>query len=444
MRVAVIVDGFRTGFCKQGTVLKDTPPELLGAFVVREMTTRMGFLNLKPSDIDYVVGSNVATPPNAPTLSRISAVRGGLPESIPAQVLTQNCGSGIAAVDYASNLIRVGRHNTVLVVGVESMSRIPLIYQDTIKRDFESLFYARTAKEKIGFMLKLLPKQIRVWKKEYQPKSGLMMGLTDVICDLIMGLTAENLAKNPLLHITREEQDAFALRSHQKASATRDDKLFDQEISKMFLPNYKSFFCLDQDNGIRSDINPKLMSKAKPFFDKKYGTVTAGNSSQITDGAACILLMSEEKARALGIPVLGHVVDYADVGFKPEIMGLSPVGAIAKVLKQNKMKISDFSVIEINEAFAAQTLACLKTMNSSQLMNKWFSGYGFDKALGEINDSQLNPRGGAIALGHPIGVSGMRLVITALNELKTRNHEYALISACIGGGQGNAMILRRS
>lgn len=440
----VVVDGFRTGFCKQGTILKEISPELLGAFAVKEMIMRMGSLNLKPSDIDYVVGSNVATPPNAPTFSRISAVKGGLPESIPAQVLTQNCGSGIAAIDYASNLIRIGRHNTVLVVGVESMSRIPMIYPDTIKRDFESLFYARNTKEKMRLMLKLLPKQIQVWKKEYQPKSGLMMGLTDVICDLIMGLTAENLAKDPLFHITREEQDTFAFRSHQKASMARDGKLFDQEIAKMFLPDRKSFFYLDQDNGIRSDINPKLMSKAKPFFDRKYGTVTAGNSSQITDGAACILLMSEEKARTFGVPILGYVVDYADIGFKPEIMGLSPVGAIAKVLKQNKMNLSNFSVIEINEAFAAQILACLKTMNSNQLMNKWFSNYGFDKALGEITDLQLNPRGGAIALGHPIGVSGMRLVISALNELKTRNHEYALVSACIGGGQGNAMILRRS
>ena len=185
------------------------------------------------------------------------------------------------------------------------------------------------------------------------------------------------------------------------------------------------------------------MSKSKPFFDKKYGSVTAGNSSQITDGAACLLLMNEDKAKTLGLPVLGYIVDYADVGFKPEIMGLSPVGAIAKVLKQNKMKLNDFSVIEINEAFAAQVLACLKTINSDRLMKKWFSDYGFENALGEISDSQLNPRGGAIALGHPVGVSGIRLVITALNELKTRNQEYGLVSACIGGGQGNAMILER-
>lgn len=440
----VIVDGFRTGFCKQGTLLKDTPPELLGAMLVREMVNRLRSWGLEPSIVDYVVGSNLATPPDAPTFARISAIRGGLPESVPAQNIMQNCGSGIAATDYASNLIKLGRHNTVLVVGVESMSRIPLIYPETIKRDFETLAYAKTIKDKIKIMSRLLPKQIQIWKKEYQPKSGLMLGLTDKICDLIMGLTAENLAKDPLFHITREEQDGFAIRSHKKATQAKENKQFEQEIVKLHIPDKKSFFYLDQDNGIRSDINPKLMSRSKSFFDKKYGSVTAGNSSQITDGAACLLLMNEDKAKAIGLPILGYVVDYADVGFKPEIMGLSPVGAIAKVLKKRKMALSDFSVIEINEAFAAQVLACLKTISSDRLMKKWFSGYGFENALGEISDSQLNPRGGAIALGHPVGVSGVRLIITALNELKTRNQEYGLVSACIGGGQGNAMILRRN
>lgn len=443
MRTA-IVNGFRTGFCRQGTLLKDVSPDMLGAAAVKEMVRRLKLMNISPSVIDFVAGSNVATPPNAPNIARVAAVKGGLPENIPAKTLNQNCGSGIAAVDYGSMLIEQGRYETVLVVGVESMSNIPMLYPDTIKKDFESLAFSKASKDRIKIMSRLLPKQLQFWKKEFMPKIGLIMGLTDPICDLIMGLTAENLAKDPSLQITREEQDSFAVNSHRKAFKAQNDKRFSQEITELFIPGQKAFLNLDQDNGIRTDAGPAMMAKLKPFFDRRYGSVTAGNSSQITDGASCILLMSDKKAKLLGLPVLGYVVDYAEVGFKPEIMGLSPVGAIAKILQKNDKKLKDFGVVEINEAFAAQVLACLKVMASDELMTKYFASYGFLKALGEVSEEQLNPRGGAIALGHPVGVSGMRLIITALNELRDRGQEYGLVSACIGGGQGNAMIVRRS
>lgn len=443
MNRTVIVEGFRTGFCKQGTFLRDVPADILGAMVVKEMIARLNMWGLKSSIIDYVVGSNVTTPPHAPTIARVAAIKGGLPKSIPAQNITQNCGSGISAVDYGSNLIKIGRHETVLIVGVESMSQVPLFYADSIKRDLEAFAYAKNWQEKTKIFARFLPKQIKVWQKEYQPKAGLLLGFTDPICGLIMGLTAENLAKDPSLEITRKKQDDFALFSHQKAKQAQ--KLLAEEICPLCFPNGSKYSCVASDNGIRKDPQPEAFAKTKPFFDKRYGTVTAGNSSQITDGAACILLMKEEKAKALGLPILGYIVNYTDIGFDPEIMGLSPVGAIAKILKQSEMSLKDFSVVEINEAFAAQTLACLKTMSSHFLMKKYFyQDYGFDTALGEIDSQNFNPNGGAIALGHPIGVSGMRLIITALKELARRNGDRALVSACIGGGQGNAMIVERS
>lgn len=439
----VIVDGFRTPFCKEGTLLKDVPADFLGALAVREMLKRMDRWSLPPTAIDFVVGSNVTTPPNAPNIARIAAVKGGLPWSVPAQTLNQNCGSGIAAVDYGRMRIESGKANAVLVIGVEVMSRVPLLYSDALKEDFYSLQRAKKNGEKMKIILKLYPKLFQFWKKEYSPQAGLLLGLTDTICDLIMGLTAEKLAKDPSLGICREDQDKFALRSNELASKAQESGIFKQEITPLIIPSEKDCVYIDSDNGPRNAAKPEMFQRSKPFFDRRYGTVTPANSSQITDGAACILLMSGGRAHTHGLPILGYVGEYADAGFDPSRMGLSPVGAINKLLKKTNRSLRSFSIVEINEAFAAQVLACLRVMSSDALTKKFFSTYGFEKALGEIDDKRFNPNGGAIALGHPVGVSGMRLIITALKELERRGGESALVSACIGGGQGNAMILER-
>ncbi|OGM96002.1 MAG: hypothetical protein A3B86_01980 [Candidatus Yanofskybacteria bacterium RIFCSPHIGHO2_02_FULL_38_22b] len=440
----VIVDGFRTAFCKEGTLLKDVPADFLGALAVREMLKRMDNWNLPPTAIEYVIGSSVTEPAHAKNIAHVVSVKGGVPDWVPGHTLNHNCGSGITAVDEARNLIEKGVYSCVLVVGVESMSRIPLLYSDVVKEDFYSLQRARTMKEKIAITLRLYSKLFRFWKKEYAPQVGLIMGLTDPICDLIMGLTAEKLAKDPSLGITREDQDRFALRSNKLAAKAQEIGIFKQEIAPLIIPTGKDCFYVDSDNGLRKFSKAEIFARSKPFFDKRYGTVTPANSSQITDGAACILLMSQSKAHTLGLPILGCVGEYNVAGFDPSRMGLSPVGAINKLLKKSGRSISNFSTIEINEAFAAQVLACLKVMSSDVLTKKFFSPYGFDKALVEIDSNRLNPNGGAIALGHPVGVSGMRLIITALKELERRGGESALVSACIGGGQGNAMILERS
>lgn len=442
MARTAVVEGFRSPFCKEGSNLKNVPPEFLGAMMISEMIQRMKNMGADPKLVDFVIGSNVATPAHAPNIARVAAVKGGLDPSIPADTIGKNCGSGIAAVNYGDLLIKAGRAHTIVVVGVELMSQIPLIYQDIIKKDFALLARPLPATAKVKLTLSLYSKLLRFWMKEYSPKVGLLLGLTDPICDLIMGLTAENLAKDSSFGITREDQDRFAVLSHRKASQAQ--KLLAQEIHSLYLPDKNKYSYIYSDNGVHKDASLEVFAKAKPFFDRRYGTVTAANSSQITDGAACILLMDEHKAKDLGLPVLGYIVDYCDVGFDPTRMGLAPVAAIAKLLKQAGQTLKDMSVVEINEAFAAQTLACTRVMSSNTLMDKFFSSYRLGNAPGEISESQLNPNGGAIALGHPVGVSGLRLIITALKELGRRNTEQALVSACIGGGQANAMILERS
>jgi acetyl-CoA acetyltransferase family protein len=440
MRNVVVVDGFRTPFCKEGTDFRDTDAEVLGAWVVREMVTRCHRWNLPLQTIDCVLGSNVATPMHAVNPTRVAAVTGGLPASIPADTVAgKNCGSGVAALYYASLRIRSGDADTVLVVGMEAMSRIPIVYHRTVAELLQQYGKARSLPARATGLLALVPKLVNL--KRYPPGAGLLMGLTDPMCDLIMGLTAENLAKDPALGITREDQDAFSVRSHTRAAAAWKNGCFADEVAPMWVPEHGTY--VERDNGIREDATLEGFRGVKPVFDRRYGSVTPANSSQVTDAAAAALLMEEGKARSLGLPILGYVREYADVGYEPACMGLAPVAAIAKVLSKARLTLKDMAVFEINEAFASVVLGICRTLDSASLMKLKFGRDGLTERLGEIPPDDLNPHGGAIALGHPVGVSGLRLAMTALFELKRRDAERALISACVGGGQGVAMILER-
>jgi acetyl-CoA acetyltransferase family protein len=440
MRNVVIVDGFRTPFCKEGTDFRETDAEVLGAWVIREMISRCHRWNLPLKTIDCVLGSNVATPMHAVNPTRVAAVTGGLPPTIPADTVAgKNCGSGVTALYYAGLRIRSSDADTVLVVGMEAMSRIPIVYDRRVGDLLLRFGKARTLRERAACALTLLPKILNL--KRYPPGIGLVMGLTDPMCDLIMGQTAENIAKDPSLSITREEEDAFSIRSHRLAAQAWKRGLFAEEVVPMFVPERNGY--VERDNGIREDADQKTFRDMKPVFDKRHGSVTPANSSQITDAAAAMLLMEEEKAKSLGLPILGYVKDYADFGYDPACMGLAPVGAIAKVLSKARMTLKDLAVCEINEAFASVVLGISRILDSSSLMERKFGRYGWTERLGEIPPDDLNPHGGAIALGHPVGVSGLRLAMTSLLELKRRNAERALISACVGGGQGVAMILER-
>lgn len=440
MRQVVVVDAFRTPLCKEGTDFHETDAEMLGAWVVREMITRCHRWNLPLDTIDCVLGSNVATPAHAVNPTRVAAVTGGLPVTIPADTVAgKNCGSGVAALYYGSLRIRSGDADTVLVLGMEAMSRISVSYDHAVAKLLFQFGKARNLRDRLAGALALFPALLNL--KKYPPRVGIVLGLTDPMCDLIMGLTAENIAKDPVLGITREDQDAFAVRSHRRAAQAWKDGIFADEVVPMYVPE-KSVY-VARDNGIREDASQETFRGVKPVFDRRYGSVTPANSSQITDAAAAVLLMEEEKARALGLPILGYVKDYADFGYEPSCMGLAPVGAIAKLLAKTRLSLKDFALWEINEAFSSVVLGISRILNSSSLMEGKFGRFGLTERLGEIPPDDLNPHGGAIALGHPVGVSGLRLAMTALFELKRRDAERAMISACVGGGQGVAMILER-
>ena len=440
MRQVVVVDGFRTPLCKEGTDFHEADAEVLGAWVVREMITRCHRWNLPLDTIDCVLGSNVATPTHAVNPTRVAAVMGGLPVTIPADTVAgKNCGSGVTALYYGSLRIRSGDADTVLVLGMEAMSRIPVSYDHALATLLVQFGKARNLRDRVAAARTLFPALLNL--KKYPPRVGIVLGLTDPMCDLIMGLTAENIAKDPALGITREDQDAFAVRSHRRAAQAWKDGIFADEVVPMYVPERSAYVA--RDNGIREDAGQETFREIKPVFDRRYGSVTPANSSQITDAAAAVLLMEEGKARALGLPILGYVKDYADLGYEPSCMGLAPVGAIAKLLAKTGMSLKDFAVWEINEAFASVVLGITRILNSSSLIEQKFGRYGFTERLGEIPPDDLNPHGGAIALGHPVGVSGLRLAMTSLFELQRRDAERAMISACVGGGQGVAMIVER-
>ncbi len=440
MRNVVVVEGFRTPFCKEGTEFRAIDADVLGAWVVREMIARCHRWNLPPTTIDCVLGSNVATPMHAVNPTRVAAVTGGLPSAIPADTVAgKNCGSGLTALYYGSLRIRSGDADTVLVIGMEAMSRIDVAYHRTVADHILQFGKSRSLREGAAAALALLPKLLNL--KRYPPRVGIVMGLTDPMCDLMMGQTAENIAKDPSLGITREDQDAFSVRSHRLAAQAWTRGLFTEEVVPMFVPENNR--CVERDNGIREEADQNGFRGVKPVFDRRHGSVTPANSSQITDAAAAILLMEEEKAKSLGLPILGYLKDYADFGYEPSCMGLAPVGAIAKLLSKSRLSLKDFAVCEINEAFASVVLGISRILASSSLMEHKFGKYGWTERLGEIPPDDLNPHGGAIALGHPVGVSGLRLAMTSLYELKRRDAERALLSMCVGGGQGVAMIVER-
>jgi acetyl-CoA C-acetyltransferase/acetyl-CoA acyltransferase len=440
MRDVVVVDGFRTPLCRESTDFCGTDADMLGAWVVREMIRRCRRWNLPLETIDCVLGSNVATPTHAVNPTRVAAVTGGLPRSIPADTVAgKNCGSGIAALHYASLRIRCGDADAVLVIGMEAMSRIPVTYHPAVAGLLVEYAKAKGIRQRATSALALLPKLLNL--KTYPPQVGLVSGLTDPMCDLIMGSTAENIAKDPAFAMTREDQDTFAVRSHRNASQAWKEGLFADEVVPMFVPERGAY--VERDNGIREDASLKTFRGVKPVFDRHYGSVTPANSSQITDAAAALLVMEKEKAQALGLPMLGYVRDYADFGYEPACMGLAPVGAISQLLHRTGLALKDFDLFEINEAFAAVVLGILRTLDSPALMERKFGRFGLSRRIGEIPLDKLNPHGGAIALGHPVGVSGLRLAMTSLFELIRRNAQRALIGSCVGGGQGVAMVLER-
>lgn len=421
-----IVSGFRSPMGKAGGALKNVTAHDLGARIAKEVLIRS---KIDPHKIDEVIIGNVAQPADAANIARVIALKAGLPEKIPAFTVHRNCASGMEAFTSATSKILNDEADIILAGGVESMSNIPLLYGKKMTALFAKLPRAKTLSQKLSLFSTFRPKFLK-------PIIGLMQGLTDPISGLIMGCTAENIAKD--FTITREEQDEFSLRSHQKAEAAIEKGIFAEEIIPVFNNDAKNSLMIEEDEGIRKGQKIEDLAKLKPYFEKITGTVTVANSSQVTDGAAFAFLMKESKAKALGLDVLGYIRDFAYAGLDPSRMGLGPVFAAKKVFDKTGLSLQDMELIEINEAFAAQVIGCQRAFASDEFAKKHFDQ---DKALGEIDPAMINVNGGGVALGHPVGMSGARIIIHLLRELKRRGKNRGLASLCVGGGQGGAVIV---
>lgn len=425
----VIVDGVRTPFCKMGTDLARLAADELGRIAVSSLLVRTG---LDPALIDEVIFGCVAQPFEAANVARVVALRAGIPERVPAVSVHRNCASGLEAFTQAYEKMCAGRGSIFLVGGTESMSQVPLLYPPAAARKFAKLARAKTLGQKLGALVSFRP-------ADFQPRPGLQLGLTDPVCGLNMGETAELLARE--FGIGREKQDAFALESHVRAAAAAE-KLA-QEICPVFPAQSgvaASPTAFTTDNGVRRDQSLAALARLRPVFDRKHGTVTAGNSSQLTDGAVALLVMTEAKARELGYTPMGVLTGYAYAGCDPARMGLGPVFAIARAEEQLGLTPEHADLIEINEAFAAQVLAVIHCLKSEEFARQHL---GRTWPVGKISKDRLNVNGGAIALGHPVGATGARLILTSLRELERRQAKRALVSLCVGGGQGAAVWLER-
>ncbi|MES2923417.1 MAG: thiolase family protein [Verrucomicrobiota bacterium] len=409
-----IIAGIRTPFCRAGIDFDALTAADLGRHACVALLLRTG---IDPAAIDEVIFGCVAQPAESANIARVIALRSGIPDSVPAATVHRNCASGMESITTAHQRMIAGQGELFLVGGTESMSRIPLLYQDSASRKFAALSRARGVGGKVAAAAKFRP-------GDFRPLVGLQLGLTDPVSGLIMGDTAEILVRE--FHITREQQDAFAAVSHRRALAARDVMM--EEIATVHLPGK----AVTRDNGPREDSTPEKLAKLRPIFDRQTGTVTAGNSSQLTDGAVALLVGSEKAAARLGIEPLGRLTGYAYAGCDPKRMGLGPVHAIRRCGRSP----DDADLVEINEAFAAQVLAVLAALRDP-------SKCGLDSTPVGIPEEKLNRRGGSIALGHPVGATGARLVLTSLHQLGETGGKRALVTLCVGGGQGAALWLER-
>ncbi len=423
-RIAVI-DGLRTPMAKAGTALKDTPADDLGAMAVRGVLDRAP---LNAAEIEEVIIGNVAQPARAANIARVIALKSGLPNRVPAATVHRNCASGMEALTEAAVRILAGYGKVYVVGGVESMSNIPLLFPREYGEFLNRLSRAKTPAERLKAAFSFRPRMLR-------PEIGLVLGLTDPVSGLIMGLTAENLARE--FHIRREDQDAFALASHQRALAAQKDGSLDGEILPIpALPDYQTM--VSRDNGPRENQSLEALARLAPYFDRRNGTVTAGNSSQLTDGAAALLVMSESAARERGLEPLGFLREFAYASLEPERMGLGPVYATSLLLERSGAAMADIDYVELNEAFAAQVIACEIAFGSDRFAAEFL---GRQRKVGELDRERMNCQGGAIALGHPVGMTGARLLLHTLKELRRRKKNTGLATLCVGGGQGAALLL---
>lgn len=423
MKNVYIVDGCRTPFLKARGKPNPFSAADLGTKAGKHLLLRQPF---SADKIDQVVVGCVCPSQDEANIARIIGLRVGCPDSVPAYTVQRNCASGLQSIESAAVSIRDGRANIVLCGGTEAMSRTPLLFNENMVLWLAQLQKSKTLPAKLKTLAKFHPKNL-------SPVIALLRGLNDPVIEQNMGQTAEELAY--LFEITREDMDEYAIRSHQRAmEAITNESL--EEIIPLYDDKGNLY---DTDEGIRPDISLEKLGSLKPAFEK-HGMVTAGNSSQITDGAAMLILASEDAVNQYQLPVMGRIVETKWAALQPLLMGLGPIYAMTQLLNKHQLGLSDIDHIEINEAFAAQVLACWRAWGESEYCQKHFGTPG---AIGEMQDSQLNPQGGAIALGHPVGASGARLALHSAFMLQKHQLNRAIASLCIGGGQGGAMLIEK-
>ena len=423
-----VVDGARTPFLKA----KSKPGSFSGGDLAvgcsRPLLARQKF---SPTQFDEVIVGAAMPSADEANIGRVVSLRLGCGDKVPAWTVMRNCASGMQALDSACMNILAGKSNLVLAGGTDAMSHAPLLFGPAMVNWLADWYGAKSFGQRAGVAFKFRPAYLA-------PVIAILKGLTDPIVKLSMGQTAEIVAKR--FGITRQMMDEFAADSHRKVLAGREAGHYG-EIEPLI--DAKGVVYKD-DDGVRTDSTPERLAKLRPVFDKTYGNVTAGNSSQVTDGAAMLILASEAAVDKFGFKPLGAIVDSQWSALDPSEMGLGPVHAITPMLQRHKLGLNDLDALEINEAFAAQALGCLAAWESEAYCKEKL---GLDEAafakFGTMDRTKFNVDGGAIALGHPIGGSGARVVLHALKTLERTGGKYAAASLCIGGGQGGAMLLER-
>jgi acetyl-CoA acyltransferase len=421
-RRVAIVAGVRTPFARAGTALKHFTAIELGKLAVAELIQRT---NLDAKLVEAVLYGTVVPSVVAPNIAREVSLLPMLPKGCEAYTVSRACASANQAITDAADQIILGHHDVIIAGGAESLSNVPILHSRTMSEKLVALSRAKSVGQRLGILSSIRPKDlVPITPAIAEPSTG-----------ETMGQSAEKMAK--INHIPREEQDQFALRSHRLAAVGTEDGRLTAEIVPAYVPP-KFETVLTSDNGVRTDTSIEQLRTLKPVFDRKYGTVTAGNASPLTDGGSAVLLMSEERAKTLGYQPLAYIRSYAYAALDPgEQLLMGPVLAAPVALQRAGLTLGDMDLIEMHEAFAAQVLCNLKGFTSRE----WAERAGFSQPVGEVDRSKLNVMGGSISIGHPFGATGGRILTTLANELVRRGGQFGLMTVCAAGGMGHAMVI---
>jgi acetyl-CoA acyltransferase len=424
-RRVAIVAGVRTPFARSGTALKDYTAIQLGRFAVAELVQRTG---IDGADVDTLVFGTVVQSVVAPNIAREISLLPHFPKTLQAFTVSRACASANQAITDAADQIALGHSHVAIAGGSESLTQVPILHSRGMSDVLVAASKAKSMPQRIATLARVRPKDfVPITPAIAEPSTG-----------ETMGQSADKMAK--LNGITREAQDAFALRSHRNAAqGTADGRLGAEMVPVPTPPAFQSM--MTSDNGIRADTSLEVLAALKPAFDRQYGTVTAGNASPLTDGGAAVLLMSEERAIALGYTPIGFIRSYAYAAVDPgEQLLQAPVLAIPLALQRAGLSLPNIDLIEMHEAFASQVLSNIQGLAT----RAWAERAGLREAVGEVDTDRLNVMGGSISIGHPFGATGARVLVTLCNELGRRGGQFGMLSVCAAGGMGHAMIVERT